>query len=62
MIITANVSIQISSREYETKSFRIEIPDDIIERYARYNLDLMTQEEAVEYVADNPPDDDREPD
>jgi hypothetical protein len=35
--------------------FEFEIPDDIIEEYARRRLNLMTEEEAIEYVNDNPP-------
>jgi hypothetical protein len=57
MKINASVCIQISSKEFQTRTFSIEIPDEVIEDYARHNLDLMTQEEAVEFVADNPPDD-----
>jgi hypothetical protein len=38
-----------------TQWFSFEIPDDIIENYARENLNLITEEEAIEYVNDNPP-------
>jgi hypothetical protein len=56
MKINASVCIQISSKEFQTRTFSIEIPDEVIEDYARHNLDLMTQDEAVEYVNENPPD------
>jgi len=58
MLIVGRVCIRISSREFESMDVNIEIPDDVIERYARHNLDLLTREEATEYVTDNPPDGD----
>lgn len=44
------------------EKFEIEIPDTVIEDYATKILGLMNEEMAVEYVADNPPDNDYEPD
>jgi len=55
MLIVGRVCIRISSKEFESMNVNIDIPDDVIERYARHNLDLMTAEDATEYVADNPP-------
>ena len=57
MKITAMVSMKSSTAdEFITRSFPIEIPDDIIEAYARRVLELMDESEAQEYVNDNPPD------
>jgi len=57
MKITATVSMKSSTAdEFITRTFPIEIPDDIIEAYARRVLELMDEDEALEYVNDNPPD------
>jgi len=62
MKITAVVSMKSSTAdEFETRTFAIEIPDDIIEAYARRALGLMDEDEALEYVNDNPLDEQDEP-
>ncbi len=55
MLVNATVCIKTSKDEYKKLSFTIDIPDDIVEEYARKELNLMTEDEATEYVADNPP-------
>jgi hypothetical protein len=55
MKANAKVIFKITKDDFEERCFEITIPDDIITEYARHVLNLMTPEDAYDFVEENPP-------